>query len=119
MALAAAALMLFALLASFLLGGEKRPREKVRPLRLLKDRRLLCLLLFVLPAQATMGYFYAFFPTRFLELPGATGALLGWANLISALAEVPSCSWATASSGAGARRARWPSPRWRSVRAGF
>ena len=36
-----------------------------------------------------MGYFYAFFPTRFLELPGATGALLGWANLISALAEVP------------------------------
>ncbi len=88
-ALAAAALMLFALLASFLLGGEKRPREKVRPLRLLKDRRLLCLLLFVLPAQATMGYFYAFFPTRFLELPGATGALLGWANLISALAEVP------------------------------
>ena len=88
-ALSAAALMLFALLASFLLGGEKRPREKVRPLRLLKDRRLLCLLLFVLPAQATMGYFYAFFPTRFLELPGATGALLGWANLISALAEVP------------------------------
>ncbi len=88
-ALSAAALMLFALFASFLLGGEKRPREKVRPLRLLKNRRLLCLLLFVLPAQATMGYFYAFFPTRFLELPGATGALLGWANLISALAEVP------------------------------
>ena len=88
-ALAAAALMLFALLASFLLGGEKRPRAAARPLRLLKDRRLLRLLLFVLPAQATMGYFYVFFPTRFLQLPGATGALLGWANLVSALAEIP------------------------------
>ena len=36
-----------------------------------------------------MGYFYVFFPTRFLQLPGATGALLGWANLVSALAEIP------------------------------
>ena len=88
-ALAAAALMLLALLASFLLGGGKRPRAQIHPLRLLRDRRLLRLLLFILPAQATMGYFYAFFPTRFLELPGATAALLGWANLISALAEVP------------------------------
>ncbi len=47
------------------------------------------MLAFILPAQATMGYFYAFFPTRFMELPGATGALLGWANLIAALAEIP------------------------------
>ena len=88
-ALTAAALMLVALLCSFLLGGEKCPRGEVRPLRLLRDRKLLRLLLFVLPAQATMGYFYAFFPTRFLRLPGATGALLGWANLVSALAEIP------------------------------
>ena len=88
-ALAAAALMLVALFCSFLLGGESRPRGEVRPLRLLRERKLLRLLLFILPAQATMGYFYAFFPTRFLELHGATGALLGWANLISALAEVP------------------------------
>lgn len=88
-ALAAAALMLVALVCSFLLGGESRPRGEVRPLRLLRERKLLRLLLFILPAQATMGYFYAFFPTRFLELPGATGALLGWANLISALAEIP------------------------------
>ncbi len=88
-ALTAAALMLVALLCSFLLGGEKCPRGEVRPLRLLRDRKLLRLLLFVLPAQATMGYFYAFFPTRFLRLPGSTGALLGWANLVSALAEIP------------------------------
>ena len=84
-----AALMLVALFCSFLLGGERRPRGEVRPLRLLRERKLLRLLLFILPAQVTMGYFYAFFPTRFLELPGATGALLGWANLVSALAEIP------------------------------
>ena len=118
-ALSAAALMLFALFASFLLGGEKRPREKVRPLRLLKNRRLLCLLLFVLPAQATMGYFYAFFPTRFLELPGATGALLGWANLISALAEVPFLLVGDRVFRRWARRERWPPLRWRWARAGF
>ena len=56
-----------------------------------------------------MGYFYAFFPTRFLELPGATAALLGWANLISALAEVPFLLVGDRLfAGAGARRARWP-----------
>ncbi len=88
-ALTASALMLVALLASFLLGGDKAPRGDVHPLRLLKNRALMRMLAFILPAQATMGYFYAFFPTRFMELPGATGALLGWANLIAALAEIP------------------------------
>ena len=88
-ALTASALMLVALLASFLLGGDKAPRGDAHPLRLLKNRALMRMLAFILPAQATMGYFYAFFPTRFMELPGATGALLGWANLIAALAEIP------------------------------
>lgn len=88
-AAASAALMLVALAASFLLGGEKRAQSDVQPLRLLKNRDLVRLLAFILPAQATMGYFYAFFPTRFMELPGASGTLLGWANFVAAAAEIP------------------------------
>ena len=89
-ALAAAALMLVALFCSFLLGRPKDARvAKCARCACSGSGKLLRLLLFILPAQVTMGYFYAFFPTRFLELPGATGALLGWANLVSALAEIP------------------------------
>ena len=88
-AVAAAALLLGAFAASFLLGGERRAKGAARPLRIWKNRALLRLLAFILPAQATMGYFYAFFPTRFLELPGASGALLGWANVIASAAEIP------------------------------
>ena len=90
-ALAAAGLLLLALLASLLLDvePEARKRPAARPLRLLRDGRLVKLLAFALPAQATMGYFYAFFPARFLLAPDATQALLGWANLVAAVAEIP------------------------------
>ncbi|NLD60186.1 MAG: MFS transporter [Clostridiales bacterium] len=85
----AAALLVLAWGMSFLLREGRRERAGVHPFRLLKDGRLVLLLLFTLPAQVTMGYFYAFFPLRFMELPGATGALLGWANVVAAAAEVP------------------------------
>lgn len=88
-ALCAAGLMALALAASLLLRGRSRSRAKARPLRLLADPRVRRMLLFALPSQITMGYFYTFYPTHFMEVPGATAALLGWSNLISALAEIP------------------------------
>lgn len=86
MALCAAGLMALALAASLLLRGRSRSRAKARPLRLLADPRVRRMLLFALPSQITMGYFYTFYPTHFMEVPGATATLLGWSNLISALA---------------------------------
>ena len=45
-------------------------------------------LAFVLPMQATMGYFYTFFSNHFLTLPGSDNALLGACYLISACSEI-------------------------------
>ena len=55
----------------------------------LKDKKLRALLLFMLPAQIAMGVYYGFFSLYFMELQGASRFLLGAANLIAALAEIP------------------------------
>ena len=56
---------------------------------LLKNRNLVKLMLFVLPLQMAMGYFYTFFSPHFLSLEGANGSLHGWAYFIAAMGEVP------------------------------
>ncbi len=56
---------------------------------LLKNKELMGLMLFMLPMQMTMGYFYTFFSPLFMSFEGANGTLLGWCYFISALGEVP------------------------------
>ena len=56
---------------------------------LLKNRELMLLMLFMLPMQMTMGYFYTFFSPLFLSFPKASGTLLGWCYFISAMGEIP------------------------------
>ena len=55
----------------------------------LKDKNMRALLLFMLPSQIAMGVYYGFYSLYFMELQGASRFLLGTANLIAALAEIP------------------------------
>ena len=56
---------------------------------LLKNRDLMRLMLFMLPMQMTMGYFYTFFSPLFMSFEGANGSLLGLCYFISAVGEIP------------------------------
>lgn len=56
---------------------------------LFKNKELMRLMLFMLPMQMTMGYFYTFFSPLFLSFEGANGTLLGWCYFIAAVGEIP------------------------------
>ena len=78
-----------ALAAWLLPDSPGRQRGRVPFARLLKNQELLVLILFLLPVQSTMGYFYTFYAPHFKALPGGTEALLGVSYLISAASEIP------------------------------
>ena len=78
-----------ALAAHLLPDSPGRQRGRVPFVRLLRNRELLVLILFLLPVQSTMGYFYTFYAPHFKALPGGTEALLGLSYLISAASELP------------------------------
>ena len=85
-----AALLLTALAARQLPtapGRQQRKKACMRPL--LQNRELVALLLFALPLQMTMGFFYTFYAPHFQSLRGGTDALLGLSYLISAACEAP------------------------------
>ena len=63
--------------------------KKMSMVHLFKNRDLMLVLAFVLPLQATMGYFYTFFSNHFISLEGANSSLLGICYFISACSEVP------------------------------
>lgn len=65
-------------------GGRRAPFG-----RLIRNRALMRLILFLLPMQMTMGYFYTFFSPLFLSMPGANGTQLGWGYFIAAVSEIP------------------------------
>ena len=78
-----------ALAAHLLPDSPGQQRARVPFARLLRNKELLILILFLLPVQSTMGYFYTFYAPHFKALPGGTDALLGLSYLISAASEVP------------------------------
>ena len=83
-------LLVAAALAAYLLPDSPgQQRARVPFARLLRNKELLILILFLLPVQSTMGYFYTFYAPHFKALPGGTDALLGLSYLISAASEVP------------------------------
>lgn len=57
--------------------------------RVLKLPGFLPLLLPAAMAQMGLGYFYTFFPARFMDLPGGTTQRLGLCYLIGAVSEIP------------------------------
>ena len=84
------ALLLLTALAALLLPdapGRQR-RERVSMARLLRDRNLARMLVFMLPVQMTMGFFYTFYAPHFRAL-GGNDALLGLGYLLSAVSEAP------------------------------
>ena len=70
-------------------GYQSKAGRRMSISALLKDRELMHLMLFMLPMQMTMGYFYTFFSPMFLTFEGGSGTLLGWCYFLAALAEVP------------------------------
>ena len=56
---------------------------------LFEDRALMRMLLFLLPVQMTMGFFYTFIEPHFQALPGSGEGLLGLGYLLSTLSEAP------------------------------
>ena len=86
----AALLLLTALSARALPDAPGRQgARRVSMAALLKNRALVRMLLFLLPVQMTMGFFYTFFAPHFQALPGGGEALLGLGYLISTLSEAP------------------------------
>lgn len=88
-----AALCLTVIPASYALpdtpGYQSRENRRMSIAALLKDRELMRLMLFLLPMQMTMGYFYTFFSPMFLTFDGANGTLLGWCYFIATIGEIP------------------------------
>lgn len=70
-------------------GYQSATGEKMSFGVLMKDKKLMQLILFMLPMQMTMGYFYTFFSPQFVSLEGGNSSLLGWCYFISALSEMP------------------------------
>lgn len=70
-------------------GHQSNRGDRMSMARLFRMKELMLLLAFSIPMQATMGYFYTFFPGHFISLEGGNSALLGWCYFISAASEVP------------------------------
>lgn len=68
--------------------GHQRSGYKTSPLHLLKNRKLVVLLVFNFIIQITFGFYYSFFPIYYRQL-GASTALLGVAMFITAMSEIP------------------------------
>ena len=88
----AAGLLILTLFSTFALpqtGGAQNSGEKRSMRELFRQKDLMMLIGLTMPLQLTMGYFYGFFSTHFVSLPGGNEALLGWCYLISALSETP------------------------------
>ncbi len=70
-------------------GAQSDGKRRMPFARLIQNRELMRLMLFLLPMQMTMGYFYTFFSPQFLALSGANGAKLGLSYFIAAASEIP------------------------------
>jgi PPP family 3-phenylpropionic acid transporter len=70
-------------------AGHARQKSGASMMTLLKDKKLMRLIALVTLLQATLGYFYVFFPVHFTQMPGGSAALLGWAFFLSAASETP------------------------------
>ena len=70
--------------------GHQSRGNRVPMTRLLRNRELMLLLVFVTILQLTLGYYYTYFPVLVTQvIPGGNSSLLGISYLISANSEVP------------------------------
>lgn len=88
-----AAMLMLVLLSTYALpvipGHQSQGGRKMSMKVLFQQKPLMRLLIFMMPLQATMGFFYAFFSVYFVDLPGGSSSLLGWAYFLSAVSETP------------------------------
>lgn len=80
-----------ALLAGILLPkvkGHQSEGKKLTLWSLFKYKRLILYMSFGLIIQITLGFYYSFFSIYFQQL-GASRPMLGWANFVSGISEVP------------------------------
>jgi len=70
-------------------AGHARVKNCASMMTLLRDKKLMLLISLVTLLQATLGYFYVFFPVYFTQMQGGNAALLGWAYFLSACSETP------------------------------
>lgn len=69
-------------------AGYQSLGQKMQVWALFKDRKLMLYMGISFALQATLGYYYAFFPVYFKEI-GGDNELLGWSMVISSLSEIP------------------------------
>lgn len=84
----AAMLLLAAFAALQLPDAPPEDRLKAGLSVLMRDRRLMAMLAFVLPLQITMGFFYTFYAPRFQEI-GGSDFMLGLGYLLATASEIP------------------------------
>jgi PPP family 3-phenylpropionic acid transporter len=83
--MAAAAAVLFRLPK---VSGYQTAGNKMHMWVLLRNRKLVMVLVINLILQTTLGYYYSFFPV-YLRNMGGDSSLLGWSMVISSFAEIP------------------------------
>lgn len=82
---------MLSLISVFLLPkikGHQSGSKRVSPFTVFKNKKFLLLMGLTLVVQATLGFYYSFFPIYYKQL-GADSSFLGYAMLISSLSEIP------------------------------
>lgn len=86
---AAIMLLCFLLVMKFpAVAGHQSKGKKMSFSVIFRHKKLMLYLSFNFILQATLGFYYSFFPIYFRDM-GGTSSLLGWSMVISSLAEVP------------------------------
>lgn len=69
--------------------GHREKRQKVSYIKMLKDKPLLCMLIFNITYSMGTTFFFQFYPVYFTETLGASSSMLGALTFVSAMSEVP------------------------------
>lgn len=69
--------------------GHRQKREKVSYLSILRDKQLICMLLFNITYSMGITFFFQFYPLYFTETLGASSSMLGTLTFALAMSEVP------------------------------
>ncbi|MBM7582915.1 PPP family 3-phenylpropionic acid transporter [Caldicoprobacter guelmensis] len=71
-----------------IIQGHQFGKQHVSIIKLFSDKNLVTLMVLNFLVQATLGFYYTYFPIYFKQL-GGSSSLLGWAYFISAISEIP------------------------------
>lgn len=69
--------------------GHRKKHEKVKYTSLLKDKPLVCMLIFNIIYCMGTSFYFQFYPIYFREQLGATSQMVGMLSFVSAMSEIP------------------------------